>query len=593
MATQSLLPDKGDIVKSKGTIISLFHQIPNFDPTKTVLEIAIGSNIHYQEYSAKKKELDNQFETIPHDSDAFEDVLHKQSELEDFASTYELHKLEAQVKKILSGLGFTSNSFERQIQNFSPGFHHRLGLAITLLNPYNLLFLDEPTNHLDDAAKEWLSEFLRGLKTTFVLVSHDPDFLSRTTDTIVEVSSSGVVEFKGSLDAFLEEKNEIHEKLMAKYHKQEAYLQKRMEWINRFRSKATKAKQVQSAIKKLEKREKVEAPEEIYWNKKLDYKFNFTSDGQISFRLENAGFQYKPEERFIFHGVSMEISSGEKVALVGPNGTGKSTLMRTILGQHKLSEGNLYIGPKTQIGYFSQTHGDDLKPELNIIDTVWKKFPDMSELEVRRILGYFSFSGESVYQKVQTLSGGEQSRLRMAMLVLTPCNCLLLDEPTNHLDMVTRDTLKNALFNFPGSIIIISHDPDFLKDLCDRTFELSGGNLKNLNCSFSDYLLYHKEDVYFEPANKEDKTQKINQRISKNIEKNKLKKTQKILVEIEEKITQLEKEKSSHEEWLGNPALYTNESYHSKLESYNRIKDELNQLMEEWENCQLELEAFS
>lgn len=592
IATSKISPDKGDVVKSKDTTISLFHQIPNFDPKKTVLELAIDSNVHYQEYRQRREELDRKFETISHETKEFEELLNEQSRLEDFANLYDLHKLESLIKKVLSGLGFTSNSFDRKIQNFSPGFHHRLGLAIALLNPYNLLFLDEPTNHLDDAAKEWLAEYLRSLKTTFVLVSHDPVFLNQTTDTIVEVSQTGVLEFKGTLEEFLEEKNEIHEKQKSRFQKQETLLKKRMEWIERFRAKASKAKQVQSAIKKLNKQDKIESPEEIFWNKKVDYKFNFISDGKISFRLEEAAFRYQENERFIFQGVDMEVSSGDKIALVGPNGTGKSTLMRCVLGRHKLTGGEIYLGPKTEIGYFSQTHGEDLQKEMNILDTVWKKYPDMSEVDIRKILGFFSFSGESVYQKVETLSGGEQSRLRMALLVLKPCNLLLLDEPTNHLDMVTRESLKNALFHFPGSIVIISHDPDFLKDLCNRTFELSGGNIKNLNCSFNDYLEYHKEDVYSEPSFKEDKTQKIQQRISKNIEKNKIKKTQKILVEIEEKITKLEKEKKLYEEKLSRAESYTEGNYQSVLDDYNRVKQELNRLMEEWETSQLELEEM-
>ncbi len=478
MATGLIKPDEGELVRAKDTVISLFHQIPNFDEEKSVIETALISNTLYKKYLERKESIDKRFETTDHESDEFEKLLADQAELEEFAHTHDLHNLEIKAKKILSGLGFKDDAYNRQVKNFSPGYHHRIGLAIALLNPYNLLLLDEPTNHLDDTTKEWLRDFLKSIKTTFVIVTHDPEFLNDVTDTIAEISSKGIIEFKGTLEEFLEEKNELHEKLKNQFKKEEAYLKKRMDWIERFRAQATKARQVQSAIKKLEKRDSVENPEDIFWNKKPAYRFNHIPDGKITFRLEDASFQYEKDGKVIYKDANLEVSAGDKIALVGPNGAGKSTLMRSILGKHKLSSGTIYFGPKTRIAYFSQTHGEDLHPSLNMMESILKVYPDMSDEAVRTILGHFSFSGDTVYKKVSAMSGGEQSRLRMALMVLTPANCLFMDEPTNHLDMVTRNALKHALKDFPGSIFIISHDPDFLKGLCDRTFELSGGVLK-------------------------------------------------------------------------------------------------------------------
>ena len=583
MAAGLIKPDGGELVRAKDTVISLFHQIPNFDEEKSVIDTALISNTLYKKYLERKENIDKRFESTDQESEEFEKLLADQADLEDFAHTHDLHNLEIKAKKILSGLGFKDDAYTRQVKNFSPGYHHRIGLAIALLNPYNLLLLDEPTNHLDDTTKEWLRDFLKSIKTTFVIVTHDPEFLNDVTDTIAEISLKGIIEFRGTLEAFLEEKNELHEKLKNQFKKEEAYLKKRMEWIDRFRAQATKAKQVQSAIKRLDKRDNVENPEDIFWNKKPSYRFNHIPDGKITFRLENASFQYEKNGKVIYKDASLEVSAGDKIALVGPNGAGKSTLMRSILGKHQLTSGSIYFGPKTRIAYFSQTHGEDLHPSLNMLESILKVYPDMSDEAVRNILGHFSFSGDTIYKKVSAMSGGEQSRLRMALMVLTPANCLFMDEPTNHLDMVTRNALKHALIDFPGSLFIISHDPDFLKGLCDRTFELSGGVLKNLNCSFDDYLKFHKEGVYGEESQATKPVRQKETNASKNNDKNRLKKIQKEIDEIEARLDLLEKNKKHLEELLADPGFFKNRSYQTELDNYNETKKEIASLTEKWE----------
>jgi ATP-binding cassette, subfamily F, member 3 len=588
MASGVLKPDSGEIIKSKGTVISLFHQIPNFDEEKTVIETALNSNTLYSEYLSRKEKIDSRFESTDSESDEFEKLLEDQASLEDFAHTYDLHNLEIRAKKILSGLGFTEEAFHKKTKDFSPGYHHRIALSVALLNPHNLLFLDEPTNHLDDASKEWLKDYLKTVKHTFVLVTHEPDFLNEVTDTIAEISLKGVIEFKGSLEEFLEEKNEIHEKLQNQFKKEESYLKKRMEWIDRFRAQATKSRQVQSAIKRLDKRDRVDTPDDIFWNKEASYKFNFTSNGKITLRLENASFQYDKTGKVIFKKADLEITSGEKIALVGPNGAGKSTLLRCILGKHNLTEGSIYYGPKTKISYFSQTHGEELNSSLTMMESILKVYPDMSDVAVRTVLGHFSFSGDMVYKKVSSMSGGEQSRLRLALMVLTPSNALFMDEPTNHLDMVTRNGLKKSLAEFPGTLFIISHDPDFLKGLCNRTFELIGGELKNLNCDFNDYLIYHKEGVYEEPKLK---THTEKETFSKrNQDKNKIKKMQKDILDIETRLTRLEVNKKNLEEVLADPAFFKNRSYQTELDNYNDTKKEIANLTDKWEVLTKELE---
>jgi len=589
IATALIKPDSGEIVKARDTVISLFHQIPVFNQELSVIETSLQSNKLYGEYHKKKELNDKEFEKIPHDTPEFENLLHKQSELEDFANAHDLHTIENRAKKILSGLGFKQSDFDRPIKNFSPGYQHRLGLAISLLNPHNLLLLDEPTNHLDDASKEWLADYLIDSKTTFIIVTHDPEFLNRTTDTIAEISSKGVLEFKGSLEEFLEEKNELHEKLALQFKKEQTYVEKRMEWINRFRAQATKAKQVQSAVKKLDKREKISEPEDSFWNKKPDYIFQYSSAGKISFRLDNADFKYPGNNNFTFSKANIEVSAGDKIALVGPNGAGKSTLMRCIKGDYSLSSGDLYFGPKTIVGYFSQTHTEDLIPEKSILDMILTIYPDMSEIIARKLLGHFSFGGDSVFKQIKNLSGGEQSRVRLAILVQKPTNCLILDEPTNHLDMVTRNALKSALNEYPGSICIISHDPDFLKGLCNRTFELSKGRLRDLNCDFNDFLMYHKEEIYeIGEGEKKEKTKADYQQ--RNQEKNRLKKIQKEIETIEEKISKLEKYRKEIEIQLSDPSFYSISNNKIELQNYEKSKKDLEELNLKWEELSMEIE---
>ncbi|WCL49878.1 ABC-F family ATP-binding cassette domain-containing protein [Leptospira sp. GIMC2001] len=600
IAIGKMKPDAGDVTRSKGTVISLFQQIPDFDPEATILETALSENKLYNDYSKKLHRIHDLMEKEDPSSHSFEKLLEEQSEMEDFAQAHDLHNLEVRAKKILTGLGFSQEGLDRPVKSYSPGYQHRLGLSIALLNSHNLLFLDEPTNHLDDSAKEWLADYLVNQNAAYVLVTHDPEFLNKTTRSITEIHSKGVYEFEGTLDEFFEAKNEIQEKLQKQFDKEEAYLKSRNEWVERFRAKTSKARAVQSVIKKLEKREKIDSPEDSFWNSKPEYVFKYEEASRISFRITDGAYSYSANSNFIFQNANLEINNGDKVALVGPNGAGKSTFLRCAANIRELSKGNSMYGPRTKIGYFSQTHSEDLDPEKNLLQTVLTKFPQVPEVEARSLLGHFAFPGDTVFKMVKSLSGGEQSRLRLALLVNQPTNCLMLDEPTNHLDIVVRDALKRALIDYKGSVIVISHDPEFLTGLCDRTYQLAHGELKNLNVGFADYLKYHKEDEQegiSKLSSKEDKLiiDNQNQSLSKsarNQAKNKIKNLEKEGLEIEKRLELLEKNKKEKEELLADPSFFKNRSYQSELDAYNDIKNEIARLTIQWEDAQLELESL-
>lgn len=581
IAIGKLIPDAGSVVYSKGTVLSLFQQIPNFSHGAKVLETVLSSHKLFLEYHARFSKIQTKLQELASSDLNYMKVLEEQSELEEFAGEHGIHELEYKAGEVLSGLGFKKEDFTRKVGEFSPGFQHRIALACALLNPHNLLLLDEPTNHLDDSSKEWLSHYLQETKASFVLVTHDPEFLDSCTEIIAELSPSGVAEFKGHLAEYLEQKNEMHEKLLKQYEKETEYIRKRMEWIDRFRAKATKARQAQSALKKLEKRQPIEKPEESYWNEKRNFHFRYASAGKLILKLENASFQYASNSAFIFQNVDLEISNGEKIALVGKNGAGKSTLLKCLAGIYSLSSGKLSLGPKTKFGYFSQSHQEELDANLQIFELVQKKFPNALPQEIRNILGHFSFSADKVHEYVRTLSGGEQSRLRLAMLVLQETNCLLLDEPTNHLDIVTRDALKQALIQYEGSVCVISHDPDFLKGLCNKTFLLENSKLKDLNCSYEEYWKSQKnarieETLEAKTSNKSDEYAK------RNAEKNRIRKLHKDIVFLEDEVHRLGQKLEELERELNSPEVYANASYQTKLEEYNLTKYKIEEYTEQW-----------
>lgn len=604
IATARIKPDAGEVITSKGTRLSLFQQIPDFDPEDSILDTALSENKLYSEYVQRIHRIHQDMDKVDHDSVEFERLLDEQAQAEDFAQAHDLHNLEIRAKKILTGLGFGSDGLERTVKSFSPGYQHRLGLAIALLNTHTLLLLDEPTNHLDDSAKSWLADYLVNQSAAYVLVTHDPEFLNKTTKSITEVNSKGVFEFEGSLEEFFEAKNEIQDRLQKQFDKEETYLKSRMDWVERFRAKATKARQAQSVLKRLEKRDKVESPEDSFWNQKPEYNFHYEEASKISFRITGGSFAYTGSTEPIYSSADMEVNNGDKVALVGPNGAGKSTFLRSIVGIRPFTTGDYMVGPRTKMGYFSQTHSEDLDPSKNLLETLLTQFPHLPDVEARSILGHFAFPGDSVFKSVGALSGGEQSRLRLALLVHSPTNCLLLDEPTNHLDIVVRDALKRALVAYKGSILVISHDPEFLTGLCDRTFRLAGGTLSNLNVSFDDYLSFHKEEDSSEISRVGDKkptdsnsldsntTQGIT-KSARNQAKNRIKNLDKEILQIEKRLELLEKNKKDKEELLADPEFFKNRSYQSELDSYTGIKNEIAQLTENWESAHIELENLT
>jgi ATP-binding cassette subfamily F protein 3 len=388
------------------------------------------------------------------------------------------------------GLGFTKEDWHRQTDEFSGGCQMRLALAKLLLQKPNLLLLDEPTNHLDLEARNWLEEYLHNYPYSFVLISHDRYFLDVTVDKIAEIWNKKIWFYTGNYDKFLAQKTQRNEQMQAAYKNQRDRIEQLEVFINRFRYQATKAKQVQSRIKELEKIERIEIPPE---EKTIHFSFpQPKSSGRIVAEFEGVAKAYPGRNgsgpKQVFGNVNFMIDRGDRIALVGVNGAGKSTLIKLLAGTEPLTHGEYRLGHNVESDYFAQDQYKELDPQARILDDLGTASPRSTETELRSLLGCFLFSDEDAFKKIGVLSGGERGRYALLRLLLHPANFLLLDEPTNHLDMRAKDVLLNALMEYTGTVVFVSHDRYFIDRLATRVFEVGDGKVEIFPGNYEDYL---------------------------------------------------------------------------------------------------------
>jgi ATP-binding cassette, subfamily F, member 3 len=400
------------------------------------------------------------------------------------------YSIEAEVGRVLMGLGFGKDDWQRLTDEFSGGWQMRLALAKLLLQKPNLLLLDEPTNHLDLEARNWLEEYLQNYPYTFLLISHDRYFLDVTVDKIAEIWNKRFWFYTGNYDKFLAQKTQRNEQLQAAYKNQRDRIEQLEVFINRFRYQATKAKQVQSRIKELEKIDRIEVPPE---EKSIHFKFpQPKASGRIVAEFENVAKRYPGKngagEKEVFRDVNFMIERGDRIALVGVNGAGKSTLIKLLAGTEPLSAGEFRLGHNVLPDYFAQDQYKELDPDARILDDLGAISPRSTETELRSLLGCFLFSEDDVFKKIGVLSGGERGRYALLRLLLHPANFLLLDEPTNHLDMRAKDVLLSALVEYTGTVVFVSHDRYFIDKLATRVFEIGAGKVEIFPGNYEDYL---------------------------------------------------------------------------------------------------------
>lgn len=589
-------PTEGTVAVPKDTTIGYLPQVMILTDERTVMEEATLAFEHIREMQENLDRLNKELaERTDYESEDYMALVDRFTHENDRFQMMGGMNYQAEIERTLMGLGFNREDFNRPTKEFSGGWRMRIELAKLLLSRPDVLLLDEPTNHLDIESIQWLENFLLTRASAVVLVSHDRAFINNVTNRTLEISCGRVYDYKVKYDEYVRLRAERREQQLRAYENQQKEIADIKDFIERFRYKPTKAVQVQSRIKQLEKMIPIEVDEVD--NSSLHLKFPPSMrSGDYPVICEDVEKAYG--DHVVFHHVNLTIKRGEKVAFVGKNGEGKSTLVKCIMGEIPY-DGHLKIGHNVQIGYFAQNQAQLLDGELTVFDTIDRVAKGDIRLKIRDILGAFMFGGEASDKKVKVLSGGERSRLAMIKLLLEPVNFLILDEPTNHLDMRSKDVLKEAIRDFDGTVIVVSHDREFLDGLVTKVYEFGGGLVREHLGGIYDFLKNKQIDSLNELSS--NKVQKVQPEVEeeKNISQSrltyeqqkevqkKIRKMEKNIAGCEERINQLETQIAALEEKLTTPEGAADVSLY---EQHGQLKKTLDEAVEEWESLSIELE---
>lgn len=596
-------PTAGTVSIPRECTIGYLPQVMVLSDERTVMQEAELAFEHIFEMQADIERMNQELaDRTDYESEDYQKLIDRFTHENDRFLMMGGTNYQAEIERTLQGLGFSRADFDRPTSEFSGGWRMRIELAKLLLRRPDVLLLDEPTNHLDIESIQWLENFLATRANAVVLVSHDRAFLNNVTTRTIEISCGRIYDYKVKYDEFVVLRKERREQQLRAYENQQKQIEDTEAFIERFRYKATKAVQVQSRIKQLEKIERIEVDEED--NSALRLKFVCSSrSGNYPVICEDVAKAYG--NHVVFHDVNLTINRGEKVAFVGKNGEGKSTLVKCIMGEISDYTGKLTLGHNVQIGYFAQNQAQLLDGELTVFDTIDRVAVGDIRLKIRDILGAFMFGGEASDKKVKVLSGGERTRLAMIKLLLEPVNFLILDEPTNHLDMRSKDVLKEAIRDFDGTVIIVSHDRDFLDGLATKVYEFGGGVVKEHLGSIYDFLkkkqIENLNELQKSPSLSESPTgakkpsaaeapQASAGRLSYEEQKElnkRLKKLERRVADCEAEIEQTEAAIAILEEKMATPEGASDMSLY---EQHQKLKQQLDRVMEEWDAASTELE---
>ncbi len=591
-------PTSGNIAYPKDVTIGYLPQHMTLVDGNTVFEEAALAFSHIHKMEEKLNGINQQLaERTDYESEEYAQLIEQSTHLNDVLLMSGVNNFEAEVEKTLSGLGFNREDFTRQTSEFSGGWRMRIELAKLLLQRPDVLLLDEPTNHLDIESIQWLETFLSRSPNAVMLVSHDKAFLDSVTDRTIEISLGKTYDYKVNYSKYVVLREEYREQQMRAYENQQKQIQKTEDFIERFRYKATKAVQVQSRIKQLDKIDLIEVDEVD--TAFLNLKFPpAPRSGSYPVITENLEKSYG--DKLIFSGATFTIERGEKIAFVGKNGEGKSTLVKCIMDEVDY-KGKLVLGHNVKIGYFAQNQAQLLNENKTVLETIDDIATGDIRTKVKSILGAFMFGGEDSEKKVKVLSGGERSRLAMIKLLLEPVNLLILDEPTNHLDMQSKDILKEALKEFDGTVIVVSHDRDFLNGLVDKVYEFGNKQVKEHLGGIQEFLERKKMQnlqelevatkIKKENSEKEDtpSDNKVSYEERKEINKQ-IRKVEKQIEDIESTIHKLETEIETLEAELATPEGAAKVSL---FEKHGSLDKELETAMQNWENLNTEHEELT
>lgn len=591
---------EGNVVPEGNITIGILKQDLDFVKGRTVWEETLQAFEQINQWKTELEAVNEQLTTrTDYESDDYANLIQRMTDLNDILQHHDAYNLEGDVEKVLLGLGFKADDFNKITDTFSGGWRMRIELAKLLLQNNDLLLLDEPTNHLDMESIIWLENFLKDYTGAIVLVSHDKQFMTSVCNRTFDVNNKKIDDYKANYSKYLELRKERREKLMQAKKNQDAEIKQMEDNINKFRASATKASFAQSLIKKLEKIERIEIDNEDV--SKFNIRFEQSIiPGKVIFEAENLGKSYGDKK--VFDGVNFFVERGDRIALLGQNGQGKTTLAKILSGVITDYTGSWSLGHNVNIGYFAQNQEEVLDPNKTVLQEAEDAATEETRPRVRDLLGSFLFSGEDVDKKTKVLSGGERNRLALCKLLLRPFNTLIMDEPTNHLDIQSKEIIKLALNKFEGTLIVISHDREFLQGLADKIFEFRNGKMKEFLGNIDEYLEYRQKEslreVSMEKAKLEssrtspkqehthqnrDKSSETSAKTEVTTTKNTfVSKEQKALQnkikKVEEKISQLELEIEAFEVDFSksNPS-------EEALETYNAKKEELDLALQEWE----------
>ena len=592
-------PTSGVVAVPREVTIGYLPQVMVLSDECTVMEEAEKAFEHIAEMQAALERMNQELaDRTDYESESYHALIERFTRENERFLMMGGTNYQAEIERTLQGLGFSRADFDRPTSEFSGGWRMRIELAKLLLRRPDVLLLDEPTNHLDIESIQWLENFLATRCNAVVLVSHDRAFINNVTTRTIEITCGRIYDYKVPYDEFVKLRKERREQQLRAYENQQKQIQDTEEFIERFRYKATKAVQVQSRIKQLEKIVPIEVDEED--NSALRLKFPpAMRSGNYPVICEDVRKAYG--EHVVFDHVTLTINRGEKVAFVGKNGEGKSTLVKCIMGEIPF-DGKLTIGHNVQIGYFAQNQTQLLDENLTVFDTIDRVATGDVRLKIRDILGAFMFGGEASDKKVKVLSGGERSRLAMIKLLLEPVNFLILDEPTNHLDMRSKDVLKDAIRDFDGTVIVVSHDREFLDGLVTKVYEFGGGQVREHLGGIYDFLQKKKIDSLQQlaaptlsaspTATKTEEAPVSEAKLSYEAQKElakKIRKVEKQVADCEARIEKLEADIAALETRMATPEGASDMSLY---EQHTALKKELDTAVEEWENASMELDEL-
>lgn len=582
--------DTGQIAADKNLKIGFLKQDIDFDFGKTVLDESYEALKEIKDCEAKLEEINTQLgERTDYESESYHQLM---VDLNEIQHQYEIlggYNYQGDTEKILQGLGFKREDFNKLTDTFSGGWRMRIELAKLLLQNNDLLLLDEPTNHLDIESIIWLENFLKTYPGAVVIVSHDKMFLDNVTNRTIEISLGRIYDYSKPYSKFLELRKEIKEQQLAAQKNQEKQIQQTEKLIEKFRAKASKATMAQSLIKKLDKIDRIEVDEDDNSVMTLNFPVSITP-GKVVVEVENVSKNYGNLQ--VLNHVNLTVPRDIKTAFVGQNGQGKSTLAKIIVGELK-HEGKVTLGHNVQIGYFAQNQAEYLDGNKTVLDTMIDAANETNRSKVRDILGSFLFRGEEVEKYVKVLSGGERNRLALAKLLLQPLNVLIMDEPTNHLDIKSKNVLKEALKKFEGTLVLVSHDRDFLQGLTDSIYEFKDQNIKEYLGDIDFYLEQRNIENLREAEKRTVVTEQPKESNKQSYEdQKKIKSLNNKLSNIEAKINQLEKDikaddtklETDYDKTASDPKFF---------DDYQAKKKSLESLMNDWESVQEELDTIN